>query len=374
VVACTLLLITGCSGTSQLSTTVDKELGAVSDKDLSNLPVGAQQTISGGPGVLWGDEKVKLNANFAEVGNLQTLSGVAAAATNLGTFTGVTIADSSTIKASLQSLETSVELKQPLDADLTDLADGSLTGTKVGFADTDNVFTGTNLQAAIEELNDSINAGVPNGTGAKVHWSQLLGVPAGFADGTDDGAGGGDMVYPGAGIPLSTGSAWGTSYSLDIDLTTVSASDDTIPSAKATKALYDSLPVLNFGNGLTETAGTVDVNANVLQRQENFVVKTPVDADDFLLFKAQQAITITDIHVITIGGTSIAVDIQECDSAGANCVTVDAAITATTSGAEDDGTLTNGVIDAGDWLKVVLAAPSGTVDFLTGSIYYTIAE
>ncbi len=66
---------------------------------------------------------------------------------------------------------------QAFDADLTDLADGSLTGTKVGFADTDNLYTATNLQAAIEELNDSINAGAPNGTGAKVHWSQLLGVP-----------------------------------------------------------------------------------------------------------------------------------------------------------------------------------------------------
>jgi hypothetical protein len=108
--------------------------------------------------------------------------------------------------------------------------------------------------------------------------------------------------------------------------------------------------------------------------QENFAIKTPVDADDFFLFKAQQAITITDIHVITIAGTSIDVDIQECDSAGVNCATVDAAITADTDGAEDDGTLTNGTIDAGDWVKVVLGAPSGTVNYLTGSIYYTITE
>lgn len=40
-------------------------------------------------------------------------------------------------------------------------------------------------------LSESINGGVPNGSGARVHWSELLGVPAGFADGTDDGAGGG---------------------------------------------------------------------------------------------------------------------------------------------------------------------------------------
>lgn len=49
----------------------------------------------------------------------------------------------------------------------------------------------------------------------------------------------GGMTYPASGIPKSTGSAWDTSYQLDTDLTSVSASDDTIPSAKATKAALD---------------------------------------------------------------------------------------------------------------------------------------
>ena len=43
------------------------------------------------------------------ISDLQTLSGVAANAQNLGTFTGDTIADSSTIKSALQALETAVE-------------------------------------------------------------------------------------------------------------------------------------------------------------------------------------------------------------------------------------------------------------------------
>lgn len=45
----------------------------------------------------------------ANVDDLITLSGVAENATSLGTFTGATIPDSSTIKAALQSLETAVE-------------------------------------------------------------------------------------------------------------------------------------------------------------------------------------------------------------------------------------------------------------------------
>lgn len=63
----------------------------------------------------------------------------------------------------------------------------------------------------------------------------------------------GTMVYPGAGIPNSTGSAWGTSYSLDTDLSTTSASDDTLPSAKAVKAQLDALPTLAAGTGITIT-------------------------------------------------------------------------------------------------------------------------
>lgn len=67
----------------------------------------------------------------------------------------------------------------------------------VAFDDADGVWTATTIGAALEELNDSINSGLPNGAGAKVHWSQLLGVPAGFADGTDDGTGGGSLLVNG---------------------------------------------------------------------------------------------------------------------------------------------------------------------------------
>ena len=105
-------------------------------------------------------------------------------------------------------------------------------------------------------------------------------------------------------------------------------------------------------------------------RQIDFAVKNPVDADDFFLFKAQVGMTITDIHVITIGGTSISVDIQECSATGTTCTTVDAAITADSDGATDDGTLSNPSIDICDWVKVVLGAPTGTVTFLSGSIFY----
>ena len=52
-----------------------------------------------------------INANETHIDNVATLSGLAKDSTSLGTFTGSTIADSSTIKAALQALETSLETK-----------------------------------------------------------------------------------------------------------------------------------------------------------------------------------------------------------------------------------------------------------------------
>ena len=52
-----------------------------------------------------------INDNETHIDNVATLSGVAKDSANLGTFTGATITDSSTIKAALQLLETAVETK-----------------------------------------------------------------------------------------------------------------------------------------------------------------------------------------------------------------------------------------------------------------------
>ena len=52
-----------------------------------------------------------INANETHIDNLATLTGVAKDETDLGTFSGVTIADDKTIKEALQALETAVESK-----------------------------------------------------------------------------------------------------------------------------------------------------------------------------------------------------------------------------------------------------------------------
>lgn len=62
----------------------------------------------------------------------------------------------------------------------------ALDDDNVDFDDVNSDWTATAIGPALEEMVDSINGGVPNSATAKVHWSQLTGVPAGFADGTDD--------------------------------------------------------------------------------------------------------------------------------------------------------------------------------------------
>jgi hypothetical protein len=206
-----------------------------------------------------------------------------------------------------------------------------------------------------------------------------------------EGTGGGNNYID---LTLSGNLAGDSTVNLDQIITTASFDDtpdnDSMNTGPTSNWAYDHAADTAIHNIAAGTSPTVDAAGEMsvdttsdqfvyyggakrvltYKKQFDFAIKTPTDADDVLLFKAQTAITITDIHVIAQGGTSISVDIQECDSAGANCATVDAAITADTDGAEDDGTLSNGTIDAGDWVKLVLGAPSGTVNFLTGSIYY----
>jgi hypothetical protein len=65
-----------------------------------------------------------------------------------------------------------------------------LPGTSASFSDPDSNYTATDLDAALAELFDVINGGVPNAATGKVDWSQLVNVPAGFADGIDADTGG----------------------------------------------------------------------------------------------------------------------------------------------------------------------------------------
>lgn len=80
-----------------------------------------------------------ISANTADVADIRTTQGTSDGDTNLGTFTGTTISDNTTVKNALQELETEVELKAD-SADLTahtGAASGvhGVTGNVVGTSD-----------------------------------------------------------------------------------------------------------------------------------------------------------------------------------------------------------------------------------------------
>ena len=95
-------------------------------KTEDNTITGVQTLSAPGSGAPIPDEQQAINDLISDVGtletavlaaqsdisDLQTLSGVPDDSTDLGTFTGTTIPDNSTIKEALQSLETEVELKE----------------------------------------------------------------------------------------------------------------------------------------------------------------------------------------------------------------------------------------------------------------------
>jgi hypothetical protein len=102
------------------------------------------------------------------------------------------------------------------------------------------------------------------------------------------------------------------------------------------------------------------------------VVPSVADTDDMLIMKAPYGMTITALDCIVSAATSATINIQECDSAGANCVdTATSDLACDTDGANTT-TLNNAVIDSGDWLKLDVASISGTPGALTVTVTYTI--
>jgi hypothetical protein len=118
-----------------------------------------------------------INANETHVDNAATLSGVAKDSTSLGTFSGSTISDNVTVKAALQALETAVESAgsgTSLAAVITDASDlQTLTGISDGNSDL-GTFTGSTIadsatiKAALQALETAVEGNVGGSTTVEV--------------------------------------------------------------------------------------------------------------------------------------------------------------------------------------------------------------
>lgn len=92
----------------------------------------------------------------------------------------------------------------------------------------------------------------------------------------------GGMLYPGAGIAVSSGAAWNTSLTLDTDVTLAANSDTRLATQKAVKAYADSkinwanLAPITFWTPVTGTSSAASVATINKVMLTHFYVVTPV--------------------------------------------------------------------------------------------------
>ena len=217
-----LVTLTGVS-------TASDSLGSFSGSTIAN-----NETIKGALTDLEGAVESKLDSSAhtqasLDVDHLVTLTGVATASDDLGSFSGSTIADSSTIKASLQALETAVEAAEESQADLEIDHLITLTGMSTS-AEHLSTFTGSTIsdnstiKVALQSLETALEAAEETAAINSVY-TGVLGVSAGDADlGTFTGttiADGKDLKEAlqalETSLELKLNSADHTTASLDID-------------------------------------------------------------------------------------------------------------------------------------------------------------
>ena len=89
-------------------------------------------------------------------------------------------------------------------------------------------------------------------------------------------------------------------------------------------------------------------------------IANPADSDVLYIGQADVAFTPHAVSGICMGGTSVVVQIQECDSAGANCAAIHDALTIDTNGASTT-TFTDTSVAANAVLTVDIGAVTGGV-------------
>jgi hypothetical protein len=113
-----------------------------------------------------------LDAAEVDIADLQTLTGVAANATDLGAFTGSTIPDGSDIKEALQELETAVESVSGSDiSDLETLTGAGTGATDMGSFSGGTIPDGSDIKEALQALETAVES---SGGGSPVYFSPVV--------------------------------------------------------------------------------------------------------------------------------------------------------------------------------------------------------
>lgn len=141
-----------------------------------------------------------------------------------------------------------------------------------------------------------------------------------------------------------------------------------------------SRELLNTAGGdygdLVCASGTCTLDPAITLRTTCGQFDTITTSADPFLFRLADAATIYYMNCIVQGTSTptVTLSVQECDSTGAGCAGVDGAATITcdTNSQADDGSLSNTAGDADDWYKLDITATSGTPTQLVVCVDYTV--
>lgn len=100
-------------------------------------------------------------------------------------------------------------------------------------------------------------------------------------------------------------------------------------------------------------------------------ITNPTASDDYIIDYVSSASTLSGMHGICVGGTSVTISLQQCDDDGlSNCadLVADAAITC---GTKKDFTIADSSIAADKTLKLLVGTVTGSVTYVTVTPYGT---
>jgi hypothetical protein len=179
-----------------------------------------------------------------------------------------------------------------------------------------------------------------------------------------------------ASITNGTGITGGDGGSEGAALTLATTLGTAIDAGEVTAAAIDGDDVNSniAGRSLTLTAAspdTLDADAELYTSTKCMVIETPADADNFLFWRTDLAITVTGIDCLVNAATSAVTTVQECDANGGTCTAVEAAMTCGTTNTTEAAGIDNAAIDAGDWLRLDVGTVTGTPGHVNVCVTYT---
>lgn len=198
----------------------------------------------------------------------------------------------------------------------------------------------------------------------------------------------GDIWYDGTNVrihgivQLNSQKLYGYSYVDIVDNTgwgvRVDGSNDTLRPKNNTDDTYLGLSDYRYkklwavDGDFSGTSSTINSKHIVNRLSKTITLQDPTSADIIPIFRTDEALTIDKISYEVIGGTNCVFHVQYGNDAGAagTNVTASAMIAGLTT--TDTTTFSNAAIGANNYLQLNVSSISGTPDYVSVTIYYTM--